>query len=69
MAIIGFNKLSKTQLAIGVLQFASSWIIIGYIWSLLWGILLFLPNKSAESQPLNPLAGPQGLICNIKHVL
>ena len=56
MALFAFQQISKAQLAIGVLQFASSWLIIGYIWSIAWGILiLFKARDTTEntSPPVN----------------
>jgi len=40
-AIAGFRPFSKTQFIIGLMQFASSRVIIGYFWSVLWGVLFF----------------------------
>ena len=51
MSVLAYGRLSKTQLAIGILQFCSTWLLIGYIWSILWGILAML-KKSPELQPL-----------------
>ncbi len=45
--------ISKTQLLIGVLQFATTWAVVGYFWAIGWGILLFREaRKLEEEQPL-----------------
>ena len=56
---MGYKQFSKVQLAIGIMQFASSWLIIGYIWSLAWAVLIFF-KKAPEGEPLNPGATGQG---------
>ena len=50
MGLLAYSKISKTQLAIGVLQFATAWLIIGYVWSIVWGIFAML-----KSSPQNNL--------------
>ena len=40
------DKLSKTQLIIGVLQFFLSLVLIGYVWSIYWSYLII--GKSFE---------------------
>ena len=57
IGLFAFKRVSKTQLAIAILQFASSWLIIGYIWSIIWAILALL--KSAPSTGPNPSTDPQ----------
>ena len=48
---------SKTQVFVGVLQFTTSYLIIGWIMSILWGLLIVVaswkkdPNES--NQPSN----------------
>lgn len=42
MALAVFNDktFSKTQFIIGVLQFATMWSLLGYLWSIAWGLLI-----------------------------
>ena len=48
VALFGFNQISKAQLAIGIMQFASAWIIIGYIWSAVWGLMILIKGHPKE---------------------
>ena len=58
LSVVGFKQFSKVQLVIGIMQFASSWLIIGYIWSIGWAVLIFF-KKTPEEQLLKPGAGGQ----------
>ena len=41
----------KTQLAIGFLQFITSWVIIGWILSIFWGYLILLKAYDYDETP------------------
>eukprot|EP00829_Urostomides_striatus_P015461 TRINITY_DN485_c0_g1_i7.p1 TRINITY_DN485_c0_g1~~TRINITY_DN485_c0_g1_i7.p1 ORF type:complete len:202 (+),score=59.82 TRINITY_DN485_c0_g1_i7:129-734(+) len=66
MSICGYNKLSKTQLCIGILQFTTSLLLVGYVWSIGWGVIALCTaprpevplSASVEANPFNekPLA-------------
>ena len=50
-----YKKCSKIQLIIAILQLIMSWEIVGWIWSITWGVLAFIrqPYVSEEQQKLN----------------
>ncbi len=50
---MGYPRLSKTQLVIGLCQLGTMWIIIGYIWSIGWAIMILLKKKDEMKEPLN----------------
>ena len=54
IAILG-RPFSKVQMIIGILHSLTSWAIVGYIWAIAWGILLFFKSKLA-AQPQAPAA-------------
>ena len=42
----------KTQLALGFLQFLTSFVIIGWVLSIIWGILIVLKAWDYDEQPV-----------------
>ena len=57
MSVVAYKQLSKIQLIIGILQFASSWLIIGYVWSVGWGVLVIWKKLGDAQQSLLPKDG------------
>ena len=55
MSFLYKNSCNKTQFAIGLLQFLMNAIWIGWIWALVWSILLllYMPTPSANTSNLN----------------
>ena len=45
------DTVPKTQLAIGALQFVTSWVIIGWIISIFWGYLILLKAYDYDEKP------------------
>lgn len=43
--IVGAMKSDKNAIILGIIQFVLSIIIIGYIWALIWGIMVFMRSK------------------------
>ena len=41
-ACMASDNVSKTQLCVALVQFLTSWILIGWIWSIYWGYLLVM---------------------------
>ena len=39
-ACAGTGVVSKTQIAVGLLQFLTTYVLIGWIWSIYWGYLI-----------------------------
>ncbi len=56
MALFGGKTLSKIHLAIGILQLATMWIIVGTIWSIAWAVLIIWKKVRAEASPPNQAA-------------
>ena len=69
----GYPKLSKTQLCIGLLQFTTSLLLIGYVWSIAWGVIALctaprpaVPLSASQEQnpfneqPIAPSEPPKG---------
>ena len=52
------DNVSKTQLVIGLTQFLTAFVLIGWIWSIYWGYLLVM--KSMDMQSNNMRGGPMG---------
>ena len=55
---MGCSILSKIQIAIGIIQFFTCAAIIGWIWSIGWGILIVM--KGFKGQKPAPPTGTQG---------
>ena len=51
------DTVSKTQLTVGLIQFLTSVVLIGWIWAIYWGYLLVM--KAMDQQTLN-MRGPMG---------
>ena len=45
------DTVPKTQLAFGVLQFVTSWVLIGWFISIFWGYLILLKAYDYNEQP------------------
>eukprot|EP00283_Hemiselmis_rufescens_P011248 CAMPEP_0173436372 /NCGR_PEP_ID=MMETSP1357-20121228/15907_1 /TAXON_ID=77926 /ORGANISM="Hemiselmis rufescens, Strain PCC563" /LENGTH=99 /DNA_ID=CAMNT_0014401443 /DNA_START=41 /DNA_END=340 /DNA_ORIENTATION=+ len=55
--VAGLLEDKPSTMVIGALQFVLSWIIIGWIWSVWWGYLIFVAAKEKESfEPLGEQA-------------
>jgi hypothetical protein len=50
-----YKKCSKTQLIIGLMQLMMAFEIVGYLWSLIWVVLICIkmPGQPEESKKLN----------------
>ena len=46
--IVRKSKISKTTLIIAILQMLMAWIIIGWIWSIYWGYLIYKKGLEEE---------------------
>ena len=55
MGIFFGKAISKIQLAIGILQLATSWIYLGILWSIAWGILIIWKSYRTQGDS-NPAA-------------
>ena len=56
-ACMANDNVSKTQLVIGLIQFLTSFVLIGWIWSIYWGYLLVMKAMDQQSQTMR---GPMG---------
>ena len=67
MGLFAFQHISFTQIVIGILQFSSAWLIVGYIWSVIWAILAFLksvPERKLLNQENEPQTYNQSSVIN-----
>ena len=55
LALGAYNPISKTQLLIGVMQYATTWALIGHFWALVWSILLFANPPAEEALLTQPV--------------
>ncbi len=68
-ALGGYRPISKTQLVIGVMQYATKWMILGYAWSVIWGILFFYERKTRpEEEPIINPADVQVISSEMLHM-
>ena len=55
------ENVSKTQLVISLIQFLTSWLLVGWIWSIYWGYLLVIKAFDQQSQTMRgPMGGMSG---------
>ena len=61
-ACMGNNEtVSKTQLSVALVQFLTSWVLIGWFWSIYWGYLLVVKALDQQSQTMRgPMGGMSG---------
>ena len=54
------ENVSKTQISVGVIQFFTSFVLIGWIWSIYWGYLIVMKGFDLDKTmgPGAPSAGP-----------
>ena len=53
-ACAGSGVVSKTQLIVGLLQFFTAYILIGYIWSWYWAYLIVMKAMDPRGMQANP---------------
>ena len=51
-ACMADNVVSKTQLVVGLFQFLTSWLIIGWVASIYWGYLLVIKATGRDRAPV-----------------
>ena len=60
MSIFGGKTFYKTHFVIGLLQLLTVWTLVGYLWSIAWGVLVFLNLKGGLLQRSSGEAGQPG---------